>query len=751
MSLDLLKSAPSDWDTSLALPSDFSARSAQQRVMEQVNTLRGKTNTLKGSGSVVDGYGCTLGSSSPRLSDHAKLCSRKAMSSVSQSMSRVSTARRTNSTLSTKSRLSINTCGSGSRFQMEGIGSGSSMPDLGYRSLPQSRSATALYQARNSNSSSRYNVLTLGNSRSHSPVLQCPIPQTVVDASILNHCPLPPRPIPQTVVDAPIWNQSPVLQCPIPQTVVGSPIPAIVISPVGTMPVLPDQSIRPKTPSVYSLGQHTIRPSTKEIKTVSSLREAVQCLSTHAENFQLYGASYIQHSTYTDDKARQQVLQLEGIPPLVALLQSPNPVVQQAASAALRNLVYMDRPNKEEVGHCGGVTQVAQLLQDSQSTDTMKHLTGLLWNLSSEDSLKADIMKNCLLVLTDSVIVPYSTGNLNNYVDTETFFNATACLRNLSSIKQVYRQAMRKSSSLVDALVLYVFDCVDAQKFENKSLENCLCILHNLTYQLQAESPQLFSRINSLSTRCQADAVGPIRCFSPRSQTVQQKSSIFDYPVLEDNNPSGCAWLLHSKLLEAYLNLLRESQNQQSLEACCGALLNLTASQGTASEVLSQTIVRRLSGLPAVTPLLKSEDVGVSCSAVGLLGNLAQHPALHSTIAHKALGPLADFISAGVPNMSEGGSEVDETMATACLTLHALMMADQKNGKGLLSNSLINSLNNMSYDGQMEKTRNASAFLLYNFWKQKSFQSSLKKRGMQKRTFVNDTTTAAHRSMVVID
>lgn len=60
---------------------------------------------------------------------------------------------------------------------------------------------------------------------------------------------------------------------------------------------------------------------------------------------------------------------------------------------------------------------------------------GLLWNLSSTDELKEELVADALPVLTDRVIIPFSgwcDGNSNmsrEVVDPEVFFNATGCLR----------------------------------------------------------------------------------------------------------------------------------------------------------------------------------------------------------------------------------------------------------------------------------------------------------------------------------
>lgn len=62
-------------------------------------------------------------------------------------------------------------------------------------------------------------------------------------------------------------------------------------------------------------------------------------------------------------------------------------------------------------------------------------LPGLLWNLSSTDELKEELVADALPVLADRVIIPFSgwcDGNSNmsrDVVDPEVFFNATGCLR----------------------------------------------------------------------------------------------------------------------------------------------------------------------------------------------------------------------------------------------------------------------------------------------------------------------------------
>ncbi|XP_051269679.1 plakophilin-1 isoform X1 [Dicentrarchus labrax] len=481
-----------------------------------------------------------------------------------------------------------------------------------------------------------------------------------------------------------------------------------------------------------------------------TMKEAVEYLSNSDETYQHCGASYIQHNTFIDDKAKDEVFKLNGIPPLVGLLRSPSLQVSHTASAALRNLSFKSNSNKEEIHRCGGITEAVALLKDTDSAETEKQLTGLLWNLSSVDSLKPDLLKSALPVLMERVILPYTTGSDQTNSDPEAFFHTTGCLRNLSSAKQSNRQAMRKCRGLIDSLVKYVKNCVEAGQPDDKSVENCVCILHNLTFQLEAEAPALFSRITALAktvmrTHSQ-DETGPIGCFNPQSKSPEHERH-FDFPVVEDPQPHGAGWLIHSKTLQSYLSLLGSSQQEETQEACCGALQNLTTNEGIVSGVMSQIIVQKLNGLQVISPLLKSNKVNLQRNATALVGNLTKNSNLNSAIARKALPELLSVLSAG----TKEGNESDDTLAMACQTANYLLMKEPDMSKRLLNNNLINSLNDLSQNEYFPKSRKAAALLLYNLWSEKDLQSFLKKQGMSKSSFVNDVTTAAHKSVQIVD
>ncbi|KAM3618062.1 uncharacterized protein V6R79_014747 [Siganus canaliculatus] len=504
----------------------------------------------------------------------------------------------------------------------------------------------------------------------------------------------------------------------------------------------------------------TLKPSRIEQKSFGNssasisdltLKEAVEYLSHPAENYQQCGATFIQHTTYKEDHTKQEVLELGGIPGLVSLLQSPNVGVSQAAAGALRNLVFKHQGNKLEFEHCGGVAKALQLLKATDSTEVQKQITGLLWNVSAADELKDELIATALPALTENVVMPFTNWSdsiANNNIHPEVFYNATGCLRNLSSGKERERNAMRKCTGLIDSLASYVQSCVAEDNPDDKSVENCVCILHNLTYELDDECPTSFEKlvpkteVQTNDTKNQA-----IGCFSPRSGKIQ-KEFLLDMakrlPISSD--PSGPEWLWHPTTMQNYLSLLSSSKKEATLEASCGALQNLTATNGLTSSIISQILVQKLEALVHVSPHLKSSNRNLQKAAMALVGNMSQSSALQSTMTKQILPDVTSLVSAGPRALGS----CDKTIAAACNTVRSLMLADTDTSKKLIDNGLVTSLTDLSENGAYPKGCKAASLLLYTLWDEKALQGAARKLG-NKSTFVNDHTTAAHRSVQVID
>lgn len=762
-SLDPLKSVISinnvD-DTSLALPSVNKVRSGQQRVLEQVQSVR----RTKSRQSTNRSGSTSLSPTSP-VYDSVFVDAPKSLSSASngsvffgngisnalsqeknwQAVNNIKGSSMKRNTIATTYQYENSYAPVGASVAISQTNTSRSEPGFAWqRSMPKRSVASQRLPSKKSTymtqrSKSQYIMSTRSQPQLQLQPQPQPQPQRKVQSQVLH----PPPPQPQFQPPPQPQFQALSTMNGTSQTKTNS---GFVCSQVDAPKTSSKPPVIESAPKSKGDSGSTGNSGVADI----TMKEAVEYLSSHDETYQHCGASYIQHNTFIDDKAKEEVLKLNGIPPLVGLLRSSSLPVSQTASAALRNLSFKNNSNKEEIQRCGGITHAVAALRDADSAEAQKQLTGLLWNLSSVDSLKPDLLKSALPVLMERVILPYTTGPQRADTDPEAFYHATGCLRNLSSTKQSNRQAMRKCRGLIDSLVRYVQDCVEAGRPDEKSVENSVCVLHNLTFQLEAEAPALFSRITALAkpvsrTNSQGEA-GPIGCFSPQSKAPEQERH-FDFPVVEDPQPQGAGWLIHSKTLQSYLSLLDSSQQEETQEACCGAMQNLTVHDGIVSSVMSHMIVQKLNGLKILSPLLKSKKVNLQRNAMALVGNLTKNPTLHNALARKALPELVGVLSAG----TKEGNESDDTLAIACQTSNCLLMKSPEMGKHLLNYNLINSLKDLSQNEYFPKSKKAASLLLYNLWSDKELQNFLKKQGMTKSTFVNDVTTAAIKSIQIVD
>ncbi|XP_016366861.1 plakophilin-1-like [Sinocyclocheilus rhinocerous] len=471
-----------------------------------------------------------------------------------------------------------------------------------------------------------------------------------------------------------------------------------------------------------------------------TLQEAVEYLSHSDISHQLCGASFIQYQTFTEDQAKQEVWRLGGIPALIQLLKSDNSQLHQTAAAALRNLVFNDNNNKLEVDSCEGIEAILTLLGNTNVTETHQQLTGLLWNLSSADKLKTELIKNALPLLTETIVVPYSVWtdiNTNKHIDPEVFYNTTGCLRNLSCAGEEERISMRSCPQLIDSLVTYVQTQMDTGEPDDKSVENCVCILHNLSYQLEKEASDHFTQFSVLDERLNENNKKK-SLFSPKSSKTQKD---FNFPAMEKENPEGVNWLYHQKSLQLYLSLLGCSQNEATLEACCGALQNLTASKSPLSTLMSQSIIEKLQGLSVISHLLKAANPGLQKTTMSLVGNMSRVSSLRGTMAKEIIPMASSVLLSVTPNMFES----DSTIATACRVMQTLMLAEPDSSKKMINVKLIDSLSALSSNMLFETGRKAAGVLLWSMWGHKDIQNVLKKQGMKKDTFINAVTATAYK------
>ncbi|RXM99811.1 Plakophilin-2 [Acipenser ruthenus] len=429
-----------------------------------------------------------------------------------------------------------------------------------------------------------------------------------------------------------------------------------------------------------------------------TLDKAISYLTASNSEWQVTAATFIQHQCFVNVDSKRMVYFMHGIPKLIKALESDNVELQRAASGALRNIVFEDSHNKMEVNEKNGIPVVLRLLKQTRDVETKKQLTGLLWNLSSIDSLKDILIREALQPVTDAIVVPcsgwsdgdYPKGNLLS--DPDLFYNATGCLRNLSSAGLVGRKAMRECESLIDSLVHYVRGTIADYKAGDKATENCVCILHNVSYQLESELPGRYFKDLSSSRRDLFPQDKTPGCFATQSRKIKQKDDHrVPFPE-EKSNPHGVEWLWSPIIVRMYLSLIAKSTRSYTQEASMGALQNLTAGNGVISFSIAQTIVQRENGLQHIRRMLHLSESGVKKTAGSLLRNISRYPELHKEMANQVLPDLVSVL----PNTAQDLQVPAEMTVSVCYVLNNLVRSDSQNARTILNNEGLRKIINIS-------------------------------------------------------
>lgn len=227
------------------------------------------------------------------------------------------------------------------------------------------------------------------------------------------------------------------------------------------------------------------------------LPEVIEFLRNGSNSVRANAAAYLQHLCFMDDSMKAKTRALGGIPALVNLLKEDVLDVQRNACGALRNLSYgrQNDENKRTIRAAGGIGLLVRLLRKTPDNDVRELVTSILWNLSSCEDLKRPIIDEALQTLVDAVIIPHSGWNKNAQPQQQqqhpqqywptVFRNASGVLRNVSSSGEYARRRLRECEGLVDSLLLLVRAAVGKCEMDNKSVENCVCVLRNLSYRCQ--------------------------------------------------------------------------------------------------------------------------------------------------------------------------------------------------------------------------------------------------------------------------
>ncbi|XP_044044730.1 plakophilin-3-like isoform X2 [Siniperca chuatsi] len=464
---------------------------------------------------------------------------------------------------------------------------------------------------------------------------------------------------------------------------------------------------------------------------------AVRYLSESDAALQVLGAAYIQHQCYLSNNAKNQVRALHGVPALVQLFSSDNQDVQRYATGATRNLIYENADNKMALVDAGGVMHLVTILSEPDE-ELQKTITGVLWNLSSRDNLKEKLSKEALSELTEKVLIPLCSSIPLSPSEKDIFYNTTGFLRNLSSVNERTRQKMRDMRGLVNSLVSYI---QQEERADDKGLENSLCVMRNLSYQLYTElSPSVRLYLEGPTRASASRDSEAISCFSLYGKKNTERNQNLSILSEVPRQPKGAEWLWHPKVVGLYKLVLQNSDsNSSSREAAIGALQNITAGEARWSSVLSDVVMEQEKMLPILLDLLDTNSDMELRPLTGLLRNLARHS---SNKDHMAKNMVKVLVSK-LPSDGLQKAPPSEVVVNICGALNHLVICSSLAARDIL---YVNGLPKLvgiktSHDnssGSLKAARAAST-VLCNMFQYNKLHRDYKLKGFARQDFADAT------------
>uniref|UniRef100_A0A8C7CLZ6 Plakophilin 4 n=1 Tax=Oncorhynchus kisutch TaxID=8019 RepID=A0A8C7CLZ6_ONCKI len=487
------------------------------------------------------------------------------------------------------------------------------------------------------------------------------------------------------------------------------------------------------------------------------LPEVIHMLQHQFPSVQANAAAYLQHLCFGDNRVKAEVCRLGGIKHLVDLLDHKTLEVQRNACGALRNLVYgkATDDNKVAVRNAGGVPALLRLLRKTVDAEVRELVTGVLWNLSSCDSVKMTIIRDALTTLTNTVIIPHSGWSSTTFDNDHklkfhsslVLRNTSGCLRNLSSAGEEARKQMRSCEGLVDSLLYVIKACVNTSDFDSKIVENCICTLRNLSYRLELEMPpsrfQGAQELDGLlgsespSKDVESSCWGRKKKKKKKGSQEDQWDGVGPIPGFS-KSPKGAEMLWHPAVVKPYLTMLAESSNPATLEGSAGSLQNLSAGNWKFAAYI-RAAVRKEKGLPILVELLRMDNDRVVCSVATALRNMALDVRNKELIGKYAMRDLVNRLPGGDTTLLS-----DETVAAICCTLHEVTSKNMENAKALADTGGIEKLFNIT-KGRGErysmKVVKAAAQVLNTLWQYRDLRTIYKKDGWNQHHFITPVST----------
>ncbi|XP_076054070.1 adherens junction protein p120 isoform X10 [Oratosquilla oratoria] len=512
------------------------------------------------------------------------------------------------------------------------------------------------------------------------------------------------------------------------------------------------------------------------------LHEVIDFLSNPNNVVKANAAAYLQHLCYMDDPTKQKTRILGGIPPLTALLSHDLPELHRNACGALRNLSYgrQNDENKRAIKEANGIQALVRLLRKTPDNEVKELVTGILWNLSSCEDLKPSIIDEALTVIVSHVVIPCSGwdgGEVERDPNTDVwwstvFKNASGILRNVSSAGEFARTKLRQCHGLVDSLLTVIKSAIQGSSHDNKSVENCVCVLRNLSYRCQeVEDPNYDKNVLPTQSRATASAKeGGEEGADKSGRSADPKENLCDNlgcfggskkkkeagsggqakegttgprttttPRTEPVRGMELLWQ-PEVVVQSYLALLSDCSNPETLEAAAGALQNLAACYWQPS-IDVRAAVRKEKGLPILVELLRMEVDRVVCAVATALRNLAIDQRNKELIGKYAMRDLVQKLPSG--NTHDSGTS-DETIAAVLATLNEVIKKNAEFSRSLMEAGGVERLVNMTRHRNRYSPRvvKFASQVLFSMWGHQELREVYKKAGWKEQDFVSKSVAA---------
>ena len=335
---------------------------------------------------------------------------------------------------------------------------------------------------------------------------------------------------------------------------------------------------------------------------------------------------------------------------------------------------------------------------------------------------------------------------------------------NCSSADYDGRRKMRDCEGFVPSLFHAVNSSLQSlNEIDNKSIENCMCILRNLSYKLQEVMDRDYDRnypsMRSVTPKKQEEK-GITGCTSTKtkkSKSTAEQADYSTYAAMPPRQGRPVEMLWQPEVIATYVHLLRHSSNPDTLEATAGCIQNLsTLSPEWCFHYVALSFlaacywkpsvdlrgeVRKARGLHELVDLLRVDECDSVVNAAAIaLRNLAIDQQNCEALGSWAIKELVAVLPDSTEQTSTRRRHSDETIASVLAALNEIIRKNETNAKILYQEGGLTKMKSMMnapaplYNSKVIKY---TAHVLSNMYKHRALHDFYKHNGHKENDFMH--------------